>query len=314
MENLIFSLNASLPVFFTMALGMFFRKINLFNPTFVNQMNRFVYVAVLPVLLFNDISKTDILAAWDMKFVGFCFIITALCIVLSLLVSTRLKNKSLQGEFVQGSYRSSAAILGIAFIQNIYGSAGIAPLMIIATVPLYNIAAVVVLSIMKPDRKPLNRELMKMTCKSILTNPILLGILVGVGWSLLKLPQPVVMQKTLGNLAALATPLGLMAMGGSFEFRKAIKEIKPTVLCTFLKLVVYAAMFLPCAILLGFTQDKLIAILVMLGSATTVSCFVMAKNMGHDGTLTSGVVMLSTIASAFTLTFWLFILKSGGWV
>jgi predicted permease len=48
----------------------------------------------------------------------------------------------------------------------------------------------------------------------------------------------------------------------------------------------------------------------MLGSATTVSCYVMAKNMGHEGTLTSGVVMLTTVFSAFTLTGWLFILKS----
>lgn len=56
------------------------------------------------------------------------------------------KDKSIQGEFIQASYRSSAALLGIAFIQNIYGDAGMAPLMIIGSVPLYNIMAVVVLS------------------------------------------------------------------------------------------------------------------------------------------------------------------------
>ena len=56
------------------------------------------------------------------------------------------------------------------------------------------------------------------------------------------------------------------------------------------------------AVMLGFRREELIAILVMLGSATTVSCYVMAKNMGHEGTLTSGVVMLTTVFSAFTLT------------
>ena len=69
-------------------------------------------------------------------------------------------------------------------------------------------------------------------------------------------------------------------------------------------------MFLPLAIYLGFQGEQLIAILVMLGSATTVSCFVMAKNMGHTGVLTSSVVMLTTIMSGFSITMWLYILKT----
>ena len=45
------------------------------------------------------------------------------------LMSMALKDKSQRGEFIQGTYRSSAAILGIAFITNIYGNSGMAPLM-----------------------------------------------------------------------------------------------------------------------------------------------------------------------------------------
>ena len=36
----------------------------------------------------------------------------------------------------------------------------------------------------------------------------------------------------------------------------------------------------------------------------------MAKNMGHDGTITACAVMLTTLLSALTLTMWLFVLKS----
>ena len=77
-----------------------------------------------------------------------------------------------------------------------------------------------------------------------------------------------------------------------------------------LKLIGFTSLFLPLAVSLGFREEKLVAILVMLGAATTVSCFVMARNLGHKGTLTSTTVVLTTIASAFTLTFWLFILRS----
>ena len=312
MENLIFSFNATLPIFFTMLLGLFFRKIGLMDENFVKKMNQFVFTAALPALLFEDLSTVDFYRAWDTRFVLFCFFATLLSIGLTALLSFLLKDRSVQGEFVQASYRSSAAILGIAFIQNIYGDAGMAPLMIVGTVPLYNIMAVVVLSFMKPDRGKLDRRLLGKTLKGIVTNPILLGIAAGLAWSALRLPMPVILEKTVHNVAVLATPLGLMAMGGSLEFKKALGQIRPAVAASLIKLVGLAALFLPIAVSMGFTQEKLVAILVMLGSATTVSCFVMAKNMGHEGTLTSSTVMLTTLGSAFTLTGWLFLLRTLG--
>ncbi|MFQ7714738.1 MAG: hypothetical protein ACLRI8_11185 [Agathobacter rectalis] len=53
------------------------------------------------------------------------------------------------------------------------------------------------------------------------------------------------------------------------------------------------AVFLPIAVAFGFRDSELIAILVMLGSATTVSCFVMARNMGHEGVISSTTIMLT---------------------
>lgn len=310
MENLIFSLNATLPIFFTMMMGWFFRKVGLMDEQFVNNMNKFVFQAALPVLVFQDLATVDFLEVWDFRFVAFCFLATLISILGVAAFSYIWKDRRIQGEFIQASYRSSAAILGIAFIQNIYGNAGMAPLMIIATVPLYNIMAVVVLSIMKPERGTMNKELLLKTFRGIVTNPIILGIAAGVVWSLLKLPMPGILGKTVKNIAVLATPLGLMAMGASFELKQAAAQMKPAVTASLIKLVVLAGIFLPVAVQMGFREEKLVAVLVMLGSATTVSCYIMAKNMGHEGTLTSSTVMLTTLGSAFTLTGWLYILKT----
>ena len=59
--------------------------------------------------------------------------------------------------------------------------------------------------------------------------------------------------------------------------------MKPTLVAVFMKLVGFCVVFCRMAALLGFRNEEMIAILVMLGSATTVSCFVMARNMGHKG-------------------------------
>lgn len=310
MENLIFSLNATIPVFLLMVLGLALRKIGWIDEAFASRMNKFVFRVPLPVLLFQDLATVDFYEMWDGRFVLFCFAVTFLGIVIAGLLSLLLKNRRIQGEFIQASYRSSAALLGIAFIQNIYGSAGIAPLMIIGSVPLYNIMAVTVLSFFSPERKKLDAGTVKKTWKGIVTNPIIIGILIGMIWSLLRLPLPEIAAKTVSSIGATATPLGLMAMGASFDFRKALGQKGPALAASFLKLIGFCAVFLPIAAAMGFRQEKLVAILIMLGSATTVSCYVMAKNMGHEGTLTSSAVMLTTLGSAFTVTAWLYILKS----
>ncbi len=312
MENLIFSLNATIPVFLLMVLGLALRKIGWIDEVFASKMNKFVFRVPLPVLLFQDLATVDFYEMWDGRFVLFCFAVTFLGIVIAGLLSLLLKNRRIQGEFIQASYRSSAALLGIAFIQNIYGSAGIAPLMIIGSVPLYNIMAVAVLSFFSPERKKLDGGTVKKTLKGIVTNPIIIGILIGMIWSLLRLPLPEIAAKTVSSIGATATPLGLMAMGASFDFRKALGQKGPALAASFLKLIGFCAVFLPIAAAMGFRQEKLVAILIMQGSATTVSCYVMAKNMNHEGTLTSSAVMLTTLGSAFTVTAWLYILKSLG--
>lgn len=310
MDNLIFSLNATVPVFFMMLLGIFFRKIGWMDQDFASKLNRFVFQIALPVVLFQDLAGEDFSQVWNFSFVAFCFCATLVSIVAIALIARLVVKKEILGEFVQASYRSSAALLGIAFIQNIYGDAGMAPLMIIGTVPLYNIMAVLILSIMNPTRQQMDRNALKKAGIGILTNPILWGIAIGLLWSLCRLPQPEIMKKTVDSVGALATPLGLMAMGAGFEGRKALAMVKPTLAASFLKLIVLVGVFLPIAISMGFRKEALVAILIMLGSATTVSSYVMAKNMGHDGVLTSSVIMVTTCLSAFTITGWLFLLRT----
>lgn len=293
---------------------MLFRKLGWMDEVFAAKMNKFVFLVPLPVLLFEQLATVDFSEVWDIKFILFCFVVTAISITISTLISLLWKDRSIKGEFIQATYRSSAALLGIAFIQNIYGTVGMAPLMIIGSVPLYNIMAVVVLSVFKPGNNSFDKALVKKTLKGIATNPIIIGIVAGFVWSALKLPMPTILHKVVSNVGAIATPMGLMSMGATFEMKKATSKMKPTLVAVFMKLVGFCAIFLPMAALLGFRNEEMIAILVMLGSATTVSSFVMARNMGHEGTLSSGVIMMTTLLSAFTLTMWLDVLRSFGLV
>ncbi len=314
MENFIFSINVTFPIFLVMVIGYILKQIGMLNDNFVTVANKFNFKVTLPFMLFRDISGVDIRAVFDLKYVLFCAIVSTICFWLIWGgVKLFVKDKTIRGAFVQSSFRSSAAVMGLAFIQNMYGSSAMGPLMIVGAVPLYNIFSVIVLTFEAQTDEAINgREKVKEACINIAKNPIILGILTGLIAALLQLDFPVIMDKTIHNVAQMATPLALITIGAGFEGRKALAKIRPTIAASMIKLVIQPLIFLPVAAWMGFTGEKMIAILIMLASPTTPSCYIMAKSMKNDGVLTASVIVTTTLLAAFTLTGWIFILKSVG--
>lgn len=79
-NNLIFSLNATIPIFLMMALGFFLQRIHLLDDHTTQKLNQFAFKVLLPALLFMDLSTADFQSVWDTKFVLFCFCITSVSI------------------------------------------------------------------------------------------------------------------------------------------------------------------------------------------------------------------------------------------
>lgn len=312
MSEFLFSVNVTLPIFLVMAIGWGLKQIGMLDDHFVTVANRFNFKVTLPVMVFRDLSAVDIQSTFDLKFVLFCAISSTLCFWV-IWGGTRLflKDKSLRGAFVQASFRSSAAVMGLAFISNIYGSSAMGPMMIIGAVPLYNIFSVIVLTFEAQIEEGESRdtEKIKKACINIIKNPIIISIALGVLVALIGLKLPVAINKTVNSVAQLASPLALIGLGAGFEGRKAMKKMKPTMWASAIKLLIQPLVFLPIAMWMGFEGEKIIAILIMLAAPATPSCFIMAKNMKNDGTLTASIVVVTTLMAAFTLTGWIYLLK-----
>ena len=317
MDSLIFSLNSTIPVFLVMVLGYILNRKGFFTESFLKISDKLVFKVTLPVMLFMDMWGRDLYTDFDVKYVLFCAAATTIAfVVIWIMAKIFIKDKKVTGEFVQVSYRSSAAILGAAYITNIYGDAGMVPLMMIGSVPLFNVFAVLVLTLESPEKVSASEagKRIKTAIINIIKNPIIDGIAIGLIASALKLQLPTMVQKTFTSISSLTTPLALLAIGASFEFSKMRSKIGLTAVASAIKLVVLPAVFLPVAVKMGFTDQKLIALMIMLGACSTPTCYVMAKNMGHDGALTSSTVVSTTLLSTVTLTFWIFIFRSMGYI
>lgn len=312
MDSFVFSLNATMPVFLVMVLGYFLKQVGLLTEEFCSVANRYVFKVSLPVLLFRDIAQTNLYENFHLSFVVYCAGVTsAMFLGVWFVASKLMKNKTLVGAFSQAAVRGSAAVLGIAFVENIYGDAGLTPLMIVAAVPLFNIYSVIILTFSANGGQH-GREAMKKACINVLKNPIILGILAGLPFSLLQWTIPTIPLKAIDSVAATATPIALLVVGAGFEGTQALAKLKPTVIASAVKLVILPAIFLPLAIALGFTGAEMVAVLIMLGSPATVSCYIMAKNMDNDGELSTSIIVLTTLLSSLTLTGWIFILRIMG--
>lgn len=315
MDNFLYSINATMPVFLVMILGWCLKKARFLTDEFVSIADKLVFRVALPVLVFLDIASADLSKDFEWRFVLFCFAGTCVFFgVIWLFAELFIRDKKMIGSFVQGSFRGSAAILGIAFAENIYGDVGLVPMMIVASIPLFNIFSVIVLMRSANAGETDRKALIKKTLKGIVTNPIIIGIFAGIPFALFNIEFPVMIDKALHSVGNLSTPLALIAIGAGFSTGKALEQWKPTLIASVIKLIIIPGIFLPLAVWIGFRNEELVALLILTGAPTTVSSYIMAKNMGNNEVLASGIVVMTTLLSSVTLTAIIFILKSCAYI
>ena len=323
MDTFLFSLNATLPVFLTIMIGYILKRFGFFDEKFTEAADRFTFRVTLPVLLFTDIATSNLGSSYDVTFMLFCMGVSCASFFLIWAGAVLfLKNREQIGAFTMASFRGSAAVLGIALVTNIYGSTGLAPLMVVSVVPFYNAFSVIILTLYaKRDSaanatadgtaEPAKAKIpFKKIILEIVTNPLILAVALALPFSFFGWKIPAIPGKVLSNLSAIATPFALVILGAGFTFRAASKHVTLTAVASFIKVVLLPLLFVPAAIWFGFRDEALVAIAVMLASPSTVACYIMARNMKNDAQLVSSIVMVTTLVSSVTITAMIFILRS----
>ncbi len=309
--DLLFSVNATLPVFAVMVLGYVLRRGGFLTGGFCQVGNRLVFRLCLPAMLLRQIAAIRLDSLPDLPFLAYAFGFTLVSVPAVWLLSRAvLRDKTQVGAFAQGAFRGNTALLGTVLLQSICGSLAYAPLIILAAVPLYNVLSVLILSLEAGGGGRLDRARLAAALKGVAKNPILWGIFLGVPFALLECSLPVPADKVLNMLGNLASPLSLMVIGAEFDFASALAKKGPTLGASAIKLLFLPALALPPAVALGFRADALVALLVMCGTPSAVSSYIMAKNMGNDGVLANGIVAVTTLLSAVTMTGWIFLLRT----
>ncbi|MBQ8537921.1 MAG: AEC family transporter [Clostridia bacterium] len=307
MDNLLLSANVVLPLFLCMMLGYLLKCLGLIKEQLTQDLNKLSFKVFLPIYLFNTSYACDLNAAFDPSLVVFAVISTFAVFGLGMVLVPRwVKENSQRGVVIQCLFRSNFALFGMPITEALCGADRMGPssLLISVIVPMYNILAVITLESFrggKPDPKKILR--------GILTNPLIIGTMLGLVLNVLKVPLIQPMEKALTDLGRVATPLSLIALGSHFSFRAIASSAKPLLIGSLGRLVICPAVMVTLAALAGFRGEYLSPILIMFGAPVAASSFTMAQQMEGDGQLAASFVMVTSAGAIFTFFVWIFILK-----
>jgi len=308
LKNLLFSINVVLPMFLIMCLGVFLRKIKIFDEVFLKKANSFTFKVLLPVLLFYNIYSTDLSYSFNGQLVMFAVASILITVALLFIIVPRIeKDNRNRGVMMQGLFRSNFVLFGIPLCTNIFGdvSTGITSMLIAVVVPMYNFFAVIILDVYSKEKLDI-----KNTVVSIVKNPLIIGSVIGIIVSLLNIKLPSSIEKTLCDISKIGTPLALMLLGGEFKMGKLYKNIKNILIVCIGKLVFIPAVIFAIAIKIGFRGVELGALLSMVASPVAVSSFIMAQHYNANDELAGQIVFVSTTMSTFTIFMFIYIFKS----
>lgn len=314
MSNILFSLNVVAPLFVFMILGYMARLFKFVNADFLNQLNKFVFKFLLPIMLFQDIrhsyqgdfSNTNLILG---SFVG----VTIVILLSFLIVPPLVKSKRQRGSVIQGIYRSNFLIYGLPLATGMYGDearAGISMLMGLM-IPFYNVAAVIILSIYSENS---SKPSIKNVLKDIVTNPLIIGCAVGLLAGIVNLRLPQFLESPLSQLGAAAAPLALFMMGGEFEFKNLRNNLAKVIAVTIARLVIVPVAALAIFIQLGFTGVDLAILISIFATPAAMAGYIMARNMGNDAELSAQIVVLTTACSCVSIFFIIYFLRSWGYL
>ena len=322
MDSLIFAFEAVTPIILMVAIGYLIKRIGFLTADMAKIINKLVFRIFLPSMLFLNVYKIDSLAALEFDYILYAVIAIILIFLLSVPTVMKITPQGdRRGALLQACFRSNYALIGIPLAASLFGQEGVAvaTLLSAASIPLFNVLAVVSLSIFgRGNQKPSGKKILSGIAKNPLIQSILLGLLI-LGLRAVLVENQIAFRLTdiqpiytvLGYLSNLATPLALLMLGVQFEF-SAVKELKREILFgTLIRTVLVPLLGLGIAFLFlrsRFDGAQFAALVALFATPVAVSSVPMAQEMGADHTLAGQLVVWTTLISAVTVfiaSFWL---------
>ena len=323
MQNFIDSINIVLPIFLLVVLGFILKKLNFASEKFYEDSEKFVFNVALPAQLFLSVafgSSSGVEGSFGL--IVFAVVAVTVAFLLALaVVPLIIKDNGVRGSVIQNCFRSNFAVLGIPLAANIAGDEGrmLISILMPFVIIMFNGYTVIEMNIFAPkEHRRSFGSVILTTLKSVVTNPLIIAVALGLpflitGWR--PSEDLAFIEKTIEYVSDTTQALVLIALGASFSFSSFKGKLRYSLPCAIYKTVLLPLIAVTVAhFCFGFTGGELAVILILFGSPSAVSSYIMAKKLKSDAEVAAQTLLLSTLFCSITLFVGIFALKTFGWI
>jgi predicted permease len=313
LSNAVFSLNSVLPVFLLIAVGYVLKQRNFLNEDFSRVSNKVVFSIALPAMIFESIYNSDLRNVVDIDLIVFCILaIIGYFLLISAGASIIIKDRTVIGAFVQGSFRSNYILIGLPLIHSLYDKSNSEAIqkssfIVSIIIPVFNILSIIILSTYSR-----NVQVVKFSknLRIIATNPLIIAVVIAIIANLINIKIPPFLLMTISYISDIAIPLALLDIGSCITISGISNTLNYALIASFLKIIFAPVILTGIAYICNFRNSDLVILYVLFASPTAVASYIMAKNMDNSAELAASIVLFSTLASVFTIFAGIFTLKT----
>ncbi|MGE8503638.1 AEC family transporter [Pseudomonas berkeleyensis] len=300
------------PVFAMLFLGVALKRLHWIDNAFIDTASSLVFRGTMPTLLFIGIVKADLSTALQPELLLFFVIATLVCFAIAWAWAIWRVPHVDRGIYTQGAFRGNNGIVGLALATSMYGDYGLSLGAVLGGVVIlcYNVLSAIVLAIYSPGAKTGVLAI----SKSIVTNPLIIGVLAAIPFAYWQIPLPAWLMTSGQYFAQMTLPLALICIGGTLSLNSLRRSSGVAVGSSLMKMVWLPLISTLGAWLWGFRDADLAILFLYFASPTAAASFVMARAVGANHELAAAIIVITTLAAVVTTNIGLLILQWGGWI
>jgi malonate transporter len=293
----------TLPFFALIGLGYWAGRSGFFTAEATAYLTKFVFYFALSAMLFRFAANLTLAEVLDWTFVAAYLSGTTVIYLVATAVAL-VRRLSIEESAVEAQCAviGNVGFLGVPMLVLLLGEPAIGPVMMVLAVDLIVFGSLIVILITGARDGRMSLGILRTVGLGLSKNPMIVSIVLGLGWSALSLPIPAPMNDFLSILGAAATPGALFAIGASLASKSA-ERMRVAGWLSFAKLVLHPGAVALAALVL-FPVEPYAASVMIAAAALPVAgnVYILAQHYGVAPHRVSAAILVSTAVSILTVS------------
>jgi malonate transporter and related proteins len=303
-------LTVILPVFLVLGAGWLSARLRLIDDGAIDGLMRFAQGFAVPALLFRGVARLDLGQAFDPGLMGAFYIGVILSYAAGVLLARSVFGRSTQDALAIGfaAAFSNTLLLGLPITERAFGPEALAGNYAIISIhaPFLYVIGITAMEGARARGTGLSlRGVSALIGRGLVSQPLLIGIVAGLGVNLTGLPLPGVAWSAIDMLAVAAIPAALFGLGGVLNRYRPEGDRATIAMVCGVSLILHPAVTYGLGHLFGLSVDAMRSAVITAAMAPGVNAYLYANMYAAAPRVSASSVLFGTVTCLFTAWGWL---------